>query len=344
MTGGGVARPKELADPASPEITTEPVAACPVCGGVDAAPFATGFDYELRTCRNQWWFVQCIECDHVRLDPRPVVSALTTIYPAHYYAYNFAGQVHPLAVRGKAWLDRRKMASIRQRLPRPVTSYLDVGCGDGRFLRAMEQVGLNRSRLYGLELDRRIADRLRGEGYQVDCARVEDSSLIADGALDLITMFHVIEHVDRPDTIVAKLARWLAPGGVLAIETPNRDSLDARFFQRTFWGGYHFPRHWHLFTTEGLLRLLAQSGLEPAGVAYQTGHSFWLYSLHHWLRYGPLRMPRVARLFDPIGALLPLILATGFDKLRAIMRFRTSAVLVLARKPVSSKGMGVAIP
>lgn len=329
-----VIEPDEFGDPAIPTIAIERVEYCPLCGAGEPESFSEGFDYELKTCRNRWFFVWCRHCDHVWLDPRPAVAALEVIYPPHYYAYDFAARVHPIAVRGKAWLDGMKLNAIRRKMSRAPTNYLDVGCGDGRFLRVMERSGISRGRLYGLELDRRIADRLRGAGYQVDCARVEASSLVAEGSIDLITMFHVIEHVDRPVATVAKLAGWLAPGGVLALETPNRDSLDARLFRRTFWGGYHFPRHWHLFTTEGAVRLLERSGLEIAGIGYQTGHSFWLYSIHHWLRYGSLRMPRLARFFDPIGAFVPLVVATAFDKLRAALRFRTSAVLVLGRKPV----------
>jgi hypothetical protein len=91
------------------------------------------------------------------------------------------------------------------------------------------------------------------------------------------------------------------------------------------------------------VRLLAKVGLEPAGVVYQTGHSFWLYSLHHLLRYGRPRLPRVARLFDPMGNLVPLALVTAWDKLRALLHFRTSAVLVLGRKPTRAEGTGVAL-
>lgn len=342
MSAVVVTEPSEFADPAIPSIATHRVDACPLCDGSSSEAFAEGFDYELKTCRNRWKFVRCVGCDHVWLDPRPAVSTLGVIYPTHYYAYDFATRVHPIAVRGKAWLDSRKMGAIRRRLPRSPATYLDVGCGDGRFLRAMERLGLAREHLFGLELDRRIADQLRREGYRVDCARVEDSLVASDGSLDLITMFHVIEHVDRPVATVEKLARWLAPGGVLAVETPNRASLDARMFRRTFWGGYHFPRHWHLFTTAGVVSMLKGAGLEPSGVVYQTGHSFWLYSLHHWLRYGPVPMPRLARVFDPIGTLLPLVIATGFDKFRAAMRFPTSAVLVMGRKPRGDRGMGVA--
>ena len=71
---------------------------------------------------------------------------------------------------------------------------------------------------------------------------------IKEETLEFITMFHVIEHVKDPKSIIKTLNKLLVPGGHLVIETPNIDSLDAMIFKETFWGGYHFPRHWHLFT------------------------------------------------------------------------------------------------
>jgi hypothetical protein len=69
-------------------------------------------------------------------------------------------------------------------------------------------------------------------------------------------------------------------------------------------------------------------------IRYQTGHSFWLYSLHHALRYGKRQKPRLARRFDPFGGMLPLLLFfTGLDVVRAALRRRTSAMLVIARRP-----------
>lgn len=341
--GGGAARgrgdtpavptPTEFAGGDPPLIPTVPVDRCPLCGRSEFDGYAEGFDYELATCGNRWRFVECRICRHVWLNPRPADGSLATIYPSHYYAYNFAERVHPIAVRGKAWLDHRRMAAIVARCGGPVRRYLDVGCGDGRFLKAMERAGVPREGLLGLELDRSVADRLAAQGYRVDCARVEDSPIADSGTLDLITMFHVVEHIDRPREAVAKLADWLVPGGLLALETPNRESLDARLFRRTFWGGYHIPRHWQLFSTEGVRRLLTEAGLDVILVSYQTGHSFWLYSIHHWLRFGPLRTRWLAKRFDPIGALVPLVAATVFDKVRAALGARTSAVLVIGRKP-----------
>ena len=330
------APPEELLARHAPTIPTEEVPLCPVCGAGDYQTFARGFDYELLTCANSWRFVRCEACEHVWLNPRPAISTLPLIYPPTYYAYDYEQKINPIAVRGKQLLDKFKVRGILRHLLASPRRYLDIGCGSGRFLKALEAKGLARDHLYGLELDKACANRLSAEGYQVSSERVEEAQHIPAGHLDLVTMFHVIEHVDDPATVARKVAEWLAPGGVFAVETPNRDSYDARRFKDGLWGGYHIPRHWHIFTPESLTRLLESAGLEVISMQYQPGHSFWMYSIHHALRYGSPAHRRMARWFDPFQGFLPfLVLFTCWDKLRAILGYRTSAMLVLARKPIA---------
>jgi SAM-dependent methyltransferase len=333
--------PEEFRLHGSPIITMEPVPACPVCGSLKQNAFASGFDYELLTCSNEWHFVKCVDCSHVWLNPRPAVAELGVIYPSTYYAYNY-GKISPIARRAKELLDRRKIAKIVRSCARAPRTYLDIGCGDGRFLKVLERQGVSRSGLYGLELDERVVGRLRDAGYPgVFCARVEDASSIPEDGVDLITMFHVIEHVDNPATVIRRIHDWLSPGGVFALETPNLDSPDARLFHNTYWGGYHIPRHWNLFTPQTISRLLTDNGMEVLGVGFQTGHSFWMYSLHHAVRYGGGSRPRLGQLFDPIRSLLGIAAFTGFDLLRGAAGAKTSAMLVIARKPLAA---GAAVP
>lgn len=327
------AAPEEFEKRNAPLISTEEIPLCPVCGGARHETFATGFDYELLTCRNLWRFVRCITCGHVWLNPRPAVSELSTIYPPSYYAYNY-GKINPIARRAKEWLDLRKMARITKACASAPRTYLDVGCGDGRFLRTLERLNVPRSGLYGLELDQAVVDGLRAAGYNgVFCERVETTAKIPENRIDLITMFHVIEHVDDPGAVVRQIARWLSPGGVFALETPNLDSLDARLFQRTYWGGYHIPRHWNLFTPQSISRLLGDNGLEVVGTLFQTGHSFWMYSLHHLVRFEGASRPRGGAWFDPMKSLFGIAGFTAFDLVRGRFGAKTSAMLVICRKP-----------
>jgi hypothetical protein len=88
-----------------------------------------------------------------------------------------------------------------------------------------------------------------------------------------------------------------------------------------------------LFDPVSIRTALESAGLEIVSIRYQTGHSFWLYSFHHALRYNTrLPMPRLARLFDPLRSKLMLVLFTALDILRRCVGMKTSAMLILARR------------
>lgn len=315
-----------------PHIASQDIAECPVCGSDQKTAFAAGYDYELETCGNRWQFVECIDCHHVWLSPRPSIDMLATIYPPEYYAYNYETAIPLVAKWAKSILDRRKLRDIIRRLDRPVKSYLDIGCGSGRFLDVMASRGVSLASIYGLELDDGVVTRLLNRGYQVWCSRVEDCQDILPSSIDLATLFHVIEHVDNPGRVVKRVADWLTPGGIIAIETPNLDSLDASWFRETWWGGYHIPRHWNLFRPGTLKRLVESVGLDVVALSFLPGHSFWCYSLHHVLKYGNRRWVQLAKCFDPIRSLPSLVAFTAWDMGRAALGAKTSAMLMLAKK------------
>lgn len=335
--------PVEFSRDDAPVIPADPVPLCPLCNHDRHSPFASGYDYELRTCANLWRFVRCARCSHVWLNPRPALSTLATIYPPHYYAYRYQETVPSLALKFKNTLDRRKFAMLARAVGRPLRSFCDVGCGDGRFLRFAKSAGVDPTNIVGFELDDRTVAKLASEGFTAYNQRVEECTSISAASLDLITMFNVIEHVDDPRRVIRRLADWLAPGGVLALETPNLESLDARLFSRTYWGGYHIPRHWNLFTKATLSRALADAGLSVIMTRFQPGQSFWMYSFHHEVRYsgGPnASRPRLSRIFDPFGGLvsLPALAAfTAFDIARAGFGARTSSMLMIARRTSVSR-------
>lgn len=318
-------------------ITEEPVGGCALCGGQAFEPVAAGYDYEMQTCGNRWHVRRCQQCTHQQLDPRPAASTLPVIYPSDYYSYEMEKTVGRLAMWGKTRLDRLKLRAPLAALGHLPDGYLDVGCGDGRYLGILQSMGVPRARLFGLELDERAVARARAAGYHAWQVRAEHAGdLIAEGSLDMISLFHVIEHVADPVAVIDSLVHLLRPGGVIVVETPNVDSLDASLFRDRFWGGYHFPRHWHLFSERTLRSMLERAGLQVRDCTYQTGHAFWLYSLHHALKYRDGgRFPRLARWVHPLHSLPALVAATGFDFVRARLGCRTSAVMAIARKPAA---------
>jgi len=317
----------------APQISIEHVPSCPVCRSASRTHFASGYDYELQTCRNEWNFWQCCECSAVWLDPRPAAAELAVIYPSTYYAYNRSNKTSLVARKGKELLDRIKFSGFLKQTRVP-SSFLDIGCGDGRYLDLFARRGIPKDRIYGLDLSEEHVRQLRDRGYKVYQRRVEDCTDIPAASIDLATMFHVIEHVAEPARVVRRIAGWLSPGGALVVETPNLDSWDARLFKKGWWGGYHIPRHWTLFDANSLRCLFEECGLNVRYFAYQTGHASWMNSFHHAAKYNSrLPSPRLADWFELPKGLPMLIACTGFDILRRAFGARTSAILIVAQKP-----------
>ncbi len=92
-----------------------------------------------------------------------------------------------------------------------------------------------------------------------------------------------------------KARALLAPGGLVWLQTPNFRSLDASLFRHRNWAGYHCPRHWAIFSEDGLRRALSSSGLEPVRFSRTQGGAFWAASI--------LGLRRARR--PPAGAELP---------------------------------------
>jgi len=234
-------------------------------------------------------------------------------------------------MRIKSRLDARKLNRVFSGIGLKPRTFLDVGCGDGRYLQVLESMGMSRDDLFGLELDERAVAIARERGFQAFVGNAESWTGFNGRKFDAISLFHVVEHVADPTRLLSRLREWLSDDGVIIMETPNIDSADARLFRGKYWGGYHFPRHWHFFNIETMRKCLGNAGLSLHSIRYQTGHSFWAFSVHHALKYNRgFPVPGLARMFHPLDSLPVLAAATALDLARAALGFRTSAMLVVA--------------
>jgi SAM-dependent methyltransferase len=241
---------------------------------------ACGWDFEYGTTREEFTFRRC-RCGGVYLDPRPAAAALPRIYPPTYYAYDFEAKLGPLVARVKGATERAKAAAYLPYL-RAGARLLDVGCGDGHLLALVQAEAPFPLELHGVELNATAGAEASRRGVQVHHGRVEDVTL-PPAAYDLIVMNQLIEHVPDPTAVLRHIRAALAPGGHLFLETPNLDSLDARLFRRRYWGGYHLPRHFHLFDRRTLPRLVERAGLDMVAMRPLVCPQFWIISLANWL-------------------------------------------------------------
>jgi 2-polyprenyl-3-methyl-5-hydroxy-6-metoxy-1,4-benzoquinol methylase len=137
---------------------------------------------------------------------------------------------------------------------------LDVGCSLGSFV----EVARETFDVVGVEPDQATASQARGRGLPVRTGTLE--TIVAPrGGFDVVTMFHVIEHLSSPRVALARVRELLAPGGIAVIETPTVDSLWFRAAPRRW--RQLIPDHYFFFSRATLERLLRESGLQPVAFA-----------------------------------------------------------------------------
>jgi len=124
---------------------------------------------------------------------------------------------------------------------------LDYGCGTGEFLLHMKNAGWS---VQGAE----PSEKARSVGIQNGLDIKKDINQIS-GSFNVITLWHVLEHIENAHEVIDSLSRKLTPDGILIIAVPNRDSLDARVY-KSHWVAFDAPRHLYHFRPQDMVRFL----------------------------------------------------------------------------------------
>jgi SAM-dependent methyltransferase len=133
--------------------------------------------------------------------------------------------------------------------------YLDVGCGSGSVLGVAQALGWQ---VAGVEVDEAAARKARRFSPRVHAGDLLGAPFAA-GEFDVVTSFHVLEHVPDPVAAVRRMLEWLDRDGLLVLEVPNAGGLGARLFGRA-WSGLELPRHLSQFTPATIERVVTQAG------------------------------------------------------------------------------------
>jgi SAM-dependent methyltransferase len=88
-----------------------------------------------------------------------------------------------------------------------------------------------------------------------------------DGSFDIVTLFHVMEHVTNPRVVLAEVSRILKPDGALVLQVPNIDSWQFKAFGAR-WYGLDIPRHVIDYSRNSMLKLLDESGFQPRRIKH----------------------------------------------------------------------------
>lgn len=149
-------------------------------------------------------------------------------------------------------------------------SLLDIGCGTGNFLQAVKEAGWGTTGTEPDEGARKIAGKRVGENVFESI----NASELTTQKYDIITMWHVLEHVHPLNETVDWLAEHLNPGGKIIIAVPNPQSPDAARYSR-FWAAYDVPRHLYHFTKDSMALLMKKHNLKVDKI-----HPMWFDSFY----------------------------------------------------------------
>ena len=146
-----------------------------------------------------------------------------------------------------------KKYNLINSLKAPARSIADIGCGTGDFLNRMKRGGWEISGIEPSDQARAIAEQTTGITLGKDLRAFHAKTAI-------ITLWHVLEHLDSPMESMKKLSENLMPGGTILIAVPNHNAEDAQYYKE-HWAGLDVPRHlWH-FTQQAINGLSEKAGL-----------------------------------------------------------------------------------
>jgi len=211
---------------------------------------------------------ECLSCGLVFL------SSFDHIHTDFYQEARMHGEPGDIEtwLKDSAWDDDRRFIFLKHVIANK--SVLDFGCGAGGFLTRTRTTS---SHVAGVEVEMRLKPHFRKEGLEVftDIAEVK-------GLFDIITLFHVLEHMNDPITLLMRLSEKLNEDGQMIVEVPSADDAllrlytSAPFSQFTYWSCHLF-----LFTIGTISRIAEKAGLKVNYIKQVqryplSNHLFWL--------------------------------------------------------------------
>ncbi|RYJ39839.1 Type 11 methyltransferase [Flavobacterium anhuiense] len=157
---------------------------------------------------------------------------------------------------------------------------LDIGAGTGDFLLTAKNDGWE---TIGVE----PSDRAKNIAKEKGISFVEEISALESNSLDVITMWHVLEHVPNLEHQIQELKRLLKPTGTLIVAVPNYKSFDAGHYE-TFWAAYDVPIHFWHFSKKSIQLLFERVDMKLEKILPMKFDSFYVSLLSEKYKTGKM--------------------------------------------------------
>ncbi|MFN8353495.1 MAG: class I SAM-dependent methyltransferase [Spirosomataceae bacterium] len=256
---------------------------CPICQHTVFSTFTTCNDYTVS--QEEFSIVRCKKCGFAFTNPRPTEDTIGAYYQSENYISHSntkKGIIDKVYHLVRNYTLKSKLQLINS-LESDGNQLLDIGCGTGMFLKICKTNGWN---VTGVEPDsgaRTLAianvinSNIESEIWKLDPTK----------KYDIITMWHVLEHVHQLEKYLAWLSNHLNPNGKVLIAVPNLESWDAKKYQR-YWAAYDVPRHLYHFNQANIKDLLELSNFKIEKTLPMYFDSFYVSMLSTKYRDGKI--------------------------------------------------------
>ncbi|OGW77870.1 MAG: hypothetical protein A3I73_00235 [Omnitrophica bacterium RIFCSPLOWO2_02_FULL_45_16] len=236
---------------------------CPVCGSKE---------WTKRYRIDSWNIEECGACGFAKIDPLPVGEERGKYYREEKIVERNIKQKRPsqkfsrlLKRLFSAATGREKGAIFYNKLRRhlsPKSKILDIGCGDGSFIRKAQENFV----CTGIEISEYLASMARGRpGLKVITGNFLNTSFLNE-EYDGITLISILEHLDDPLEAIKKCFNLLKRRGVLLLKTVNYGCLNRRI-KKMRWTGFRPPDHVIYFNPSNLKILLKNAGFKKIKIS-----------------------------------------------------------------------------
>lgn len=253
---------------------------CPICHNSEYSTVMKAVDYTVS--QKVFTIVACNACHFQFTNPIPDIDKIGDYYKSESYVSHTStkkGLINRIYHIVRNFTLKRKvklvdtMANGKQ--------ILDIGAGTGHFVTALSGAGYTAT---GLEPDI-DARTLALKSHQVELKPLEDLYNIEKESQDVITMWHVLEHVYHLNEDVAQIKQILKPEGTLIVAVPNRLSYDAKKY-KAFWAAYDLPIHLYHFTPQDISNLFGRFNMEVKEILPMKFDSYYVSMLSEKYKRG----------------------------------------------------------
>ncbi len=248
---------------------------CPVCGSNNFSPFIESNDFS--TSHEDYNICKCTDCSFAFTQDIPNQENIGSYYKSENYVSHSntkKGMMFKIYHLVRNYMLKSKQKTVENNTGIKNGKILDIGTGTGFFSNQMQKAGWDVS---AIEQDKDAREFAKRE-FNLDVLPPSDFYNLNEKSFDVVSMWHVLEHVHDLDGYLKTIHKILSENGHFVAAVPNYKSYDAKHYKK-YWAAYDLPIHlWH-FSPSSIKLLVEKYGFKLVAKKGMPFDSFYVSML-----------------------------------------------------------------